>query len=302
MGEKETCPDCGSSYSRIRQHWSMTDCGGDHSSKKTLSCGYCGDEFEEWTYRVENGDGKYCSSDCRDKDKRQGKSVECDWCGGETYVPPSRIKNNKHYFCDRECSSKWRSDRFSGDGHPRWNGGKVESTCEECGEGYEITPALQDKTRFCSWTCKQNNWADDPETRECANCGHKVTRQPRNFKGEEAVCSEECYKEWWSEQQRGSGNPAWKGGKSGVTAVRRMIGAQSWDKTAREVRKGAGHVCQKCGKFQPHRRLSAHHIIPVASGGTNGHWNLMALCESCHGEVEEYTKSFTEPHLLKPRP
>jgi hypothetical protein len=287
----------------------MTDCGGDHSSKKTLTCGYCGGEFEEWAYRVEKGDGKYCSHECRDKD-RDGETVECDWCGDETYVPPSRLENNDHYFCDRDCSSEWRSERFTGEGGPRWNGGPETVSCEICSSDIEVVQSVAEKRdRFmCSVECQAEwqtrNRGEKSTARfvdvECAWCGKEYQRKPTAVrKGDKNLCSDECFSNWMSEQQRGSGNPAWKGGKAGITAVRRMIGNQSWDKTAREVRAGAGHVCEKCRTFQPNRKLDVHHIVPVASGGTNGYWNLMALCQTCHKEVENHTKRFTEPHLLK---
>lgn len=294
------CHECGNEYKDLRQHWAMSDCEEDpsQSAKVEIKCAHCGKEHIEWRYRVEKNGGSFCSHECRDKGQRNGKVRECDWCGEPTYVHNCHL-DNEHHFCDRDCSSNWRSEEFSGDGHPQWGGGKVTSKCEECGQSYKITPALQEETRFCSWTCKREDWATDPETQECANCGTKITRQPRNFRGENALCSHECYRQWWSEQQQGSGNPAWKGGKSGITAVRRMLGERSWNHYARQTRKEAGHVCEMCGEFQPHRKLAAHHIIPVASGGVNEQWCLMALCEVCHKKAENLIDEYTEPHLLK---
>jgi len=272
-------------------------------AKTVLECDHCASEFEKYTYRITDGNN-FCSKECRLEFQQVDNIYEpCSNCGADVKIPPSRHKsehedNLENHFCDKRCESEWKSQNWVGEDHPNYEGVKVTLECEECGSEYEKHPYHKDESRFCSWTCKQENWANDPETRECENCGEKVTRQPYNFKGENTLCSKECYSEWWSEEQRGGGNPAWKGGKSGINAVRRMIGQQSWDKTAREVRAGAGHVCQKCGKFQPNRKLSVHHIIPIASGGTNGHWNLMPLCGPCHQKVESYTNEFTETHLL----
>lgn len=272
-----------------------------------VDCSYCGEEHKRYPSRMKDGE-MFCSRECSDNYKRRNqKVVDCEHCGEVVRVPPSRQSSMggyslDHHFCDKECESAWKSNNWVGEGHPAWSGGLETLQCEECGQDYKTKPANKHKSKFCSWTCKRADWADNPETRECHTCGNSVTRQPTRFKGSRVFCSSECFGDWQSEKKRGSGNPAWKGGKSGISAVRRMIGEQSWDKSAREVRKLAGHICKKCHKFQPHRKLSAHHIIPVASGGTNGHWNLMVLCQSCHQEVENYTKRFTEPHLTKYAP
>jgi len=274
-------------------------------SKTVLNCDYCGDEFEKYTYRITDGNN-FCSKDCRVAFQQEDNHYElCSNCGDDVKIPPSRRKGEygdyhlENHFCDKECESEWKSENWVGEKHPNYKENTVVLEFEECGAEYTTHKSAKKTSRFCSRGCQNSNYAADHVTKDCDNCGKEVSRPQWRFKGENAFCSKTCYGEWWSEQQRGSGNPAWKGGRSGITAVRRMLGSQSWDKTAREVRAGAGRICEKCGEFQPHRELSAHHIIPVASGGTNGHWNLMALCESCHGVVEEYTKTFTEPHLLK---
>lgn len=291
------CHDCGGEYEKLRQHWAMSDCEEDpeKSSKVDVNCENCGKTHTEWRYRVEKNGVSYCSPECRDEGRRNGEIRECDWCGKETYVHNCHL-DNAHHFCDRECSSKWRSEEFSGDGHPQWGGGKATATCERCGDKYEIWPTVKEQSKYCSWSCKQ---APETETRKCGNCGEDITRPKWEFKGERAFCDADCYSKWMSEFQRGSKNPAWKGGKGGITAVRRMLGDRSWDAISRDVRANAGHVCEMCGRFQPHRKLSGHHIIPVSSGGTHADELLMALCEVCHPKAENFIDQYTEPHLLK---
>ena len=45
-------------------------------------------------------------------------------------------------------------------------------------------------------------------------------------------------------------------------------------------------LCERC---KSEGRLAAaeevHHILPLASGGTNNEGNLMALCKSCHSKI-----------------
>jgi 5-methylcytosine-specific restriction protein A len=45
-------------------------------------------------------------------------------------------------------------------------------------------------------------------------------------------------------------------------------------------------LCEQCrseGKLMPAEEV--HHILPLASGGTNDEGNLMALCKSCHSRI-----------------
>ena len=41
--------------------------------------------------------------------------------------------------------------------------------------------------------------------------------------------------------------------------------------------------CQRQGKLTPAEEV--HHILPLASGGTNDEGNLIALCKSCHSKI-----------------
>lgn len=304
------CHDCGDEYKSLRQHWAMSDCEEDpsKSSKVEIECANCGESHTEWRYRVEKNGGSFCSHECRDEGRRNGEMRECDWCRELTYVNNCHLDND-HHFCDRDCSSSWRSEAFSGEGHPQWNGGEIVLECEVCGDNFSVTPAIEDEARFCSRDCqttaftKNGEYSEQSVETECDYCGEHFKRSKRSLrKAERNFCSDDCFSAWMSEWQRGTDNPAWKGGKGGVTAVRRMIGDRSWNQHAKQTRKNAGHICEMCNKFQPHRKLAAHHIIPVASGGVNEQWNLMALCETCHKKAETFINQYTEPHLLKYAP
>jgi len=213
----DTCEECGDEFARINQHYAMSDCGGDHSSKKEYKCSNCGDVFEDYPTRREINSRKnfFCSVECKDSFEREGETVECSWCGSECYRPPAQLNAMGDYeinnhFCDKECERNY----------------------------------------------KRTNWVR-------------------------------------------AGHPSWQGGKSGINAVRHMLSDVSWQETAREARELDKHTCQMCGEFGEERSLDVHHLIPVATGGTNERWNLITLCMSCHRKVERYTEKFTEPHLYR---
>jgi len=41
--------------------------------------------------------------------------------------------------------------------------------------------------------------------------------------------------------------------------------------------------CAAAGRITPAREV--HHIVPLASGGTHGEDNLLALCSPCHSGI-----------------
>ena len=47
-----------------------------------------------------------------------------------------------------------------------------------------------------------------------------------------------------------------------------------------------GYRCQQCGKAG---RLEAHHVLHLASGGSNDLDNLRTLCRGCHIAVHKPT-------------
>lgn len=69
---------------------------------------------------------------------------------------------------------------------------------------------------------------------------------------------------------------------------------------ANEVRKRAGHACQRCGKVGV--RLFADHILELRDGGTWDLTNGQALCGSCHTikTMLERTKRAFGPSPTKP--
>jgi 5-methylcytosine-specific restriction protein A len=203
-----------------------------------------------------------------------------------------------NHFCDKGCETAFKQSEWVGEGHPKWEGGDDEVVCEECGDTFSVRPAKSDDAMFCSVKCwSESHYSHVP----CDNCGESYKRSGHLIeKTEHNICSDECFSEWWSEQQRGSGNTSYKteGGKAGIAVVRRSIGDIAWDRRARQVRERDNHTCQQCGKQPDDRVLDVHHIVPIASGGTSAPANLIALCRSCHRTAEAYTEQFVGQYLF----
>lgn len=99
------------------------------------------------------------------------------------------------------------------------------------------------------------------------------------------------YREACAERQRGEKGNNWKGGNIEQRSPR----GWEWKQTRRKVYERDGWTCQECGvrclnaehaRWQPHRRIQAHHILPRRFGGTDDLDNLITLCLRCHGRIE----------------
>lgn len=286
----------------------------ENDSKRTYQCAHCGCIFTDYISRRETRGRQtfYCSRDCKHEGEKAGEWRNCAECDDEVWVPDCHLTSVGDYtidnhFCDKECESAYKSRTWVGENHPAWNGGAVESTCEQCGKAYDVKPSKQKTSRFCSRDCqfqwRRENEGDYDSARVdvmCDWCGDTYVQRPKDRdKTEHNLCSEACFGEWFSEEQRGPNNPAWKGGKQLIARVRACMGDRSWNRIADGARAAADHECEQCGAEASDRKHPVHHIIPLATGGTHGDWNLMVLCDSCHGKIERFTESFTTPHLYE---
>jgi 5-methylcytosine-specific restriction endonuclease McrA len=105
-----------------------------------------------------------------------------------------------------------------------------------------------------------------------------------------AFCDHTCYGDYLSKAWSGQSSPNWRGGLSHTDALRKTIGSVSWTAKAERVRESVGRECELCGGSPDGKKLDVHHIVPLVSGGTNGRWNLMALCDGCHNSAEAYIR------------
>jgi len=183
--------------------------------------------------------------------------TECDQCGKIFKKQESQQKSSKNDFCSRECNNKWLSENATGPRSNLWNGGNETVSCSWCGKSFERKPS---------------------------HVGN------RNF------CSQDCHGKWQSENNTGDNNPAWTGGANYYLAIRKLIDNKTWEESREICRERHDYECALCGIHQSEleRKLDVHHIIPLLSGGTNAQYNLLPLCQNCHGPVESYTKDIID--------
>lgn len=56
----------------------------------------------------------------------------------------------------------------------------------------------------------------------------------------------------------------------------------TWTAICAEVKRLAGHKCQKCQRPESEYGLQVDHIVEVSRGGATAFYNLRALCPICH--------------------
>jgi len=325
MPNKYRCDESGCSY----QTDSKRGLGVHKATHKdeifrTLECSECGEEFEKRTKDIERSDrnnlNHFCSVKCKNNFERGGGiDTECSWCGNEIYIPPSRAFEMGEYelinhFCDKNCESEWKGSNWVGKEHPSWNGGNVDVSCDNCGDKYTVKPSEVDVSSFCSKECKLDAWETDAVTKECEVCKNTIERKPYQFKGDDSVCSLECFSVYMSNQKKGEKNPMYKGGRT-------LLYGPNWAQRREVVLEKFNKECWYCGeKREEHlqRRdmdLHLHHIIPRDEFVENGEYdyergnrvdNLVPLCHSHHSmwegvEIRPPMKDIEYPEVLNSR-
>lgn len=71
-----------------------------------------------------------------------------------------------------------------------------------------------------------------------------------------------------------------------------------WDERREKCLRRDEHCCRLCGRKREFYRLHAHHVIPIAHGGSHSLQNLIILCEKCHHRQEYYGHKYLieKPH------
>jgi hypothetical protein len=220
-----------------------------------------------------------------------GEPVECSVCGKTVRKPRSHIEGVENPVCSQACNSELTAQREP------WNKQERETTvCDWCGNEF-CHPPFADR-RFCSRDCYDEHQSENghfngetnphydggKSTYTCENCNEKYESYP-SIAGK--YCSTECQYEAMTEWT-GQDHPQWEGGARWYRSIRSSLGPTGWRTQRKE---NLADECALCGTGD--ETLALHHIVPVLAGGTNGEYNYMTLCRSCHNIVEAYTKGLT---------
>lgn len=171
------CANCGETLERIQarierseNHFCDAACMGEWCSDHRVGenhpnyvapieteCKACGTAVERMEHYAKRHD-TYCE-DCRESLDTPASSEtrtverECDWCGDTFEVAYYHADHAR--FCDDECYGAWKSENYSAEGNPNYNGGPTvyapgftkeyrseirerdEFECQDCGLSQE---------------------------------------------------------------------------------------------------------------------------------------------------------------------
>lgn len=241
--------------------------------------------------------------------------VECEACGESDTIPECRAEVKENHFCSRDCYHEWRNGQYTGEDH--WNYNTKEIECSQCSTTMLRPKSGRERSEdyVCSTECHGKlvasklsgedhvHWTGDRAELDCEVCSDTFEVPPTDSGLSQRFCSKDCARYYFKNIRRGRNHHRWKGGHTIYAAIKQLIGEESWARTSAKAREKSGDECQMCGtpSSETYRALDVHHIIPIMAGGTNGQWNLMVLCCSCHRKAEEYTRQFVDTRLTQYR-
>lgn len=241
-------------------------------------CDYCNQPFHAYRGPSRKTPPRYCSRACHDKGWAKAQTFICEECNKPFNACITEARNNPR-FCSRGCRNKNVASI-------------VDVICQECGKVFRTNSSFNRK--YCSKKCtgkhsymalrKKAMSSQTSEDRFCPVCNNALNRRQRS--GGRIFCSRECWHRWGVEHgtfciKEQADNAGYRG--------------PNWQQQRRNARARDDYTCQRCGitELTLGVQLSVHHIIPFKSFSldnyvaANALENLLCLCESCHGIIEQ---------------
>ena len=231
-------------------------------------------------------------------------TIPCDQCGTILDRPASQVKGTRHQFCNTACMGTYQTEHRTGKNSTRWNGGKRDVPCAQCGAILSRPPNQVNSYahQFCNRACHaayQNGGIHDVQ---CDQCGAPLGRPPSQINASaHQFCNKKCHGAYLEQHATGKNNPLWKGGRVEYYGP-------SWRRQQRAARKRDNYTCRHCKKKQKNRALDVHHVTPFRLFGyipnenenhvlANDLTNLLSLCKKCHKQAEHGNIPI-QPYLL----
>ena len=137
--------------------------------------------------------------------------LTCQYCGKEYRKYQSLVDQSEKNFCSQECNGKWIEEHQEPEEAPRWNGGKITTECDWCGDEIQ-KPRYRIKNtenNFCDDQCKGEWFAENQVGEdhhqfqqikvECDCCGNEIYRQPHEINSRNKLfCNQKCRAGWIS--------------------------------------------------------------------------------------------------------
>lgn len=156
-----TCQYCGEIFQKhhrrskplmycSRECWRLARTGPNNPNftSKLVNCDYCGKEFYQQPYLIQDGKGNYCSRACaarhtaqeRNAQFKNGCDVPCANCGKIVYKIKSHIK--KVNFCSPQCLGEYRKRK------------RITIICAHCGKKKRVKASHYNKgAKYCTYLC-----------------------------------------------------------------------------------------------------------------------------------------------------
>ena len=187
--------------------------------------------------------------------------ITCPDCGKKRTVAWSNLCEKTIPPRCQVCSDLHRRER-------------ITKKCQQCGKEFVIWPSREERSQYCSVSCKHAAQQTIVH-KVCRWCGGHYTTIPSRA-DRSRYCSRACR----GLAQSGVNNPAWRGG------IKREPYPPEFFVMRHVILSRDEHRCVLCDKAGEGRELHVHHID--YNKRNNSEFNLIALCCSCHGKTRSF--------------
>lgn len=131
---------------------------------------------------------------------------KCANCGSTVEAHPTRAEGRDNLFCSKNCETTHRTKTA----RQEW----PVLNCENCAGEYRIPHHEEERSRFCSKSCRSSYVASQANSKprekvSCESCGDTIEVTPSEAESTR-FCSRACYGEWMSRNLTGKNNPNYR--------------------------------------------------------------------------------------------